>query len=121
MSLSVSIALSIFLIVVILFFAAREAAHYRRDQATRADIYPYTKGRLVRRLIVTGCLSAEVILLFLLRFTLSPARPIWFLTYVAIVLSLVLVMVVVAFLDLRESVKLRRWSMERLKKEFLQK
>jgi uncharacterized membrane protein YbhN (UPF0104 family) len=119
MSLLGPIVFSTLLTGVILLLAAREVALYRKDQATRADIYPYTKGRLVRRLVVSACLVAEVLLLALIRLTLSPAHPLWFLIYVGIVLLFVVVMVVMAILDLRESVKLRKWSMERLWKEFV--
>ena len=119
MSLLPSISVAALLIGVILYFAAREVAHYRKDQATRADIYPYTEGRLVRRLIVSGCLIAEVVLLSLVRFTLSPAKPLWFLIYVLVVLCLVVVMVIMSLLDLRESVRLQKRSLERLTKEFI--
>ena len=114
-----SILLAVLLIAGILLFAAREVAAYRRDRADRVEIYPYTKARLRRRLLVTLCLVAEVILLGLVRFTLSPAKPFWFLAYVATVLFLALVMVVLSILDLRESVQLRTWTLERLKREFL--
>jgi hypothetical protein len=119
MSVLPSIVVAFLLLAAIFVFAAREVAHYRKDQATRTDIYPYTRARLIRRLVVNACVAVEVILLALIRFTLSPAHPIWFVTYVGLVFFFVLVMVVMAFLDFRESVKLRHWSMERLFKEFL--
>jgi hypothetical protein len=115
----VSLFVALILIAGILYLAAREVSAYRIDQATRSEIYPYTKGRLIRRLIVNGCLIGEVVLLALLRFTLSPTRPVWFLIYVGTVLGLVGVMVVMAIWDLRESVRLGSRSMEQLFKEFV--
>jgi hypothetical protein len=121
MSILASSLLALLLIALILYFASREVAAYRRDRDRTADLYPYTEVRLVRRLGVTVCLIAEVILLALVRFTLSPAKPLWFLLYVSSVLFLVLVMIVLSLLDLRESIRLRKWSLERLKKEFIWK
>jgi hypothetical protein len=119
MSFGVSLLLAVLLISLVLFFAEREVVAYRRDQATRADLYPYTSDRLIRRLAVSACLIAEVILLFPLRFALSPVKPLWFLFYVAAVLLLAIVMTVLSLFDLRETIHLRKRSRERLLQEFL--
>ncbi|MFH1262492.1 MAG: hypothetical protein V1495_03475 [Pseudomonadota bacterium] len=119
MSLFFSISLTFVLTAVVLLLAAREVSAYRLDQASRAEIYPYTKKRLVWRLTASGCLIGEVVLLGVVRFALSPTRPGWFLVYVSAVLFLAAVMVVMAFFDFRESVRLGSWTLERLRKEFI--
>jgi hypothetical protein len=100
-------------------FTVREIGLYRADQRERSEIYPYTRKRLVRRLIISACLVGEVLFLFVLRQSLSTERPLWFVVYVTFVLVFAGLMVLLALLDLRESHELHAESHRRLFQEFL--
>lgn len=119
MSPAVSVGLAVALIGAIFLFGSREVASYRKNQRNRAEVYPYTGARLVRRLLVTACLIAEVVLLLLVRFTLTPTRPFWFLMYVGAVLGLVIAMIVLSLLDFRETFRQGSRSLDQLNSEFL--
>lgn len=72
------------------------------------------------RVIISLCLLTEVLLLCVLRHTLSAQRPVWFATYVLSVIVIAGVMTLLALLDLRESHVLHAQSRRRLFQEFLQ-
>jgi hypothetical protein len=107
------------LVGLILLFGAREISAYRRAKSDPHERVPYTKARLRRRLAVTGCLIAEVLLLTLVRLTLTPVKPFWFLIYVAVVLLLAAAMVVLSVLDLKESIRIGSAGLKDLREEFL--
>ena len=97
----------------------KEYLVYRKDQRTRADIYPYTRARFYRRAAISSLLVTESLLLLVVRHTLRPDQPTWLITYVCLVVGAALGMVVLAFLDFRESAKLLDQSSKQLLGEFI--
>ena len=112
--------LAFILIGVVVAFMVRETILYRRDRQTREDIYPYTKTRLGCRVLISGILILETLFLLPIRYTLKPDRPLWFVVYTALVILGVVVMVLLALIDFRESGRLLAQSKARLFKEFVQ-
>ncbi len=107
-------------ILVISIMTLREFSLFRSDQKSGQDVYPYTKSKLWRRIGISLLLVAEALLLLPLRETLLPSRPTWFLIYVTLAFIAAGGMVLLAWVDFRESQRLHQEGKVQLMKEFLQ-
>ena len=102
-----SIALPLALWAVAVLLARREWRQYRAVARIGHDLFVYSKGRLVRRLI--GCLLLAALGVTLFAFgVIPPSTPAGVSTYMALMLSLLLVLLVLPLVDLWETARTAR-------------
>lgn len=111
--------IAILSVAAVMGLTLREIWLYIAGQRERTELYPYTRERLARRVMISAFLIMEILLLFIYRPDFQ-ASKLWIGVYVAVVIVLFLLMAFLTWMDLKESQAMHLVSQKRLMDEFIQ-